>query len=359
MLAVNIVQFILILIGLVLVHEWGHMVVAKKCGMRVERFSIFMGRPLWKVTRGETEYALGWLPIGGYVKISGMTRDEEVPPGTGDRTYHAAKVWKRVATIAAGPGINIVVAFLAFAAMYWIGVPRDATSINRVVAVSEGSPAQKIGLAAGDRIVAVNGVRSTDPERIRELLSARPGKATTVTYRRGDREITRDPVLMSAQDPETGRTVGRLGFSFDLLVGPPVRSGPVEGLGDAASYTWFVTSETGKILARQFTRPDIDQVSSVVGAGAAYNEVAQDGTPTILRFIGLLSLALALFNLLPVPPLDGGHIVFALIEKVRGSPLPRRAFETATVVGLVAIVLLGVVLIQNDIARIANGTLMP
>ena len=101
-LAWNLVQFVLILMGLVLVHEWGHMWVAKKCGMRVERFSIFFGKPVRSFRRGETEYAIGWLPLGGYVKISGMTRDEEVPDDVRHRTYHAAKTWKRVATIAAG-----------------------------------------------------------------------------------------------------------------------------------------------------------------------------------------------------------------------------------------------------------------
>ena len=358
-LAWNLVQFVLILMGLVLVHEWGHMWVAKKCGMRVERFSIFFGKPVRSFRRGETEYAIGWLPLGGYVKISGMTRDEEVPDDVRHRTYHAAKTWKRVATIAAGPGVNIVVAFLAFAAMFWVGTPRSQHLTTEVHRVTAGSPAASIGLAEGDRIVAVDGVSTTDPERVRELLAARPGQVTRIAYRHGSDTVTRSVRLQTAKDPETGKPIGRLGFMFTIEDGPTVRSGPAEGLADSGRYTWFVTRETGKILGRQFTRPDIDQVNSVVGAGAAYNEVADRGFATVLNFIGLLSLALALFNLLPIPPLDGGHILFALIEKVRGSPLPRRAFETASVVGMVAITLLAVVLIQNDIFRIANGTLMP
>lgn len=355
-----VLPFLLVLTVVVFIHESGHFWVGRLFGTRIETFSIGFGRSLtsWTDRKG-TVWKIGWLPLGGYVKISGMTRDEEVPDDVRHRTYHAAAVWKRVATIAAGPGVNIVVAFVAFAAMFWVGMPRTSHVTTEVHKVTAESPASAIGLTEGDRIVGVEGVSTTDPQRVKELLAARPGRLTRITYRHGAEDVTRSVKLQSATDPETGKTVGRLGFLFTLEDGPTVRSGPLEGVADSGRYTWLVTRETGKILGRQFTRPDIDQVNSVVGAGAAYNEVADRGFATVLNFIGLLSLALALFNLLPVPPLDGGHILFALIEKVRGSPLPRRAFETASVVGMVAITLLAVILIQNDIFRIANGTLMP
>ncbi len=114
---VNILLFTVILMGLVLVHEAGHMVVAKWCGMKVERFSIFFGRPIASFTRGETEYAIGWLPLGGYVKIAGMTVGEEMDPSDQPRAYSSAATWKRVATIAAGPAVNIILAIFIFAAI--------------------------------------------------------------------------------------------------------------------------------------------------------------------------------------------------------------------------------------------------
>lgn len=356
--ALNLAQFVLILMALVLVHEWGHMAVARWCGMRVERFSIFFGRPIASFQRGETQYAIGWLPLGGYVKITGMTTFEEVPEDVRHRTYHAAATWKRIATIAAGPGINAVVAVLAFAAMYWVGVPTTKITPD-VAAVTAESPAARIGIAPGDTLVAAAGVRSDDPVALRAALQGRPGENVSVTYRHAGRDITRTVTLERALDPETGRPVGRLGFVFRTVNGPVVRYGPVEGATKAVSATWFVTTETGRILARQLTQPDIDQIGSVVGAGAVYNEVADEGLSTILRFIGLLSLALCIFNLLPIPPLDGGHILFALIEKVKGGPLSRRAYEVASMAGFAAVAVLAIILIQNDITRIANGTLMP
>jgi len=152
----NILWFVLILMGLVLVHEAGHMVVAKWCGMRVERFSIFFGRPLWKFTRGETEYAIGWIPLGGYVKISGMTQGEELDPAVAPRAYSNMPVWRRVVTILAGPAVNIVLAILLFAAIFWIGVP-TANLNNTVGTVTPDSAAQTAGLKPGDRLVAIDG----------------------------------------------------------------------------------------------------------------------------------------------------------------------------------------------------------
>ncbi len=122
----NILWFVLILMFLVLVHEAGHMVVAKWCGMRVERFSIFFGKPLWSFRRGETEYGIGWLPLGGYVKISGMTRGEEMPPEVEPRAYYNMPAWRKIATIFAGPAVNIVLAIVIFAAIFWIGIPTGA-----------------------------------------------------------------------------------------------------------------------------------------------------------------------------------------------------------------------------------------
>lgn len=355
-LAWNLVQFALIMMGLVLLHEAGHMVVAKWCGMRVERFSIFFGRPVASFTRGETQYAIGWLPLGGYVKITGMTREEDVPDEHAHRAYYAAPVWRRIATIAAGPLVNVLIALVAFSAMYWIGVPRSVETTPTVAAVTAGSPADAIGLRQGDRIVAVDGRRDALPD-LRRYLAERPGRQVTVTYVHEGREVRRSVRLRS--EVVDGRTVGRLGLTFGFRQGPSVSSGPLEGVGDALDFTWFVTRMSGEVLARQFTSPNLDEASSVVGAGAVYNEVAEQGLPTVLRFIGLISLALALFNLLPMPPLDGGHIMFAVVEKLRGSPVPRRVYESVSIAGFVVIMFLGLLLIQNDIFRISDGTLLP
>ena len=322
-LAINLIWFALILMGLVLIHEAGHMVVAKWCGMRVERFSIFFGRPIAKFTKGETEYAIGWLPLGGYVKISGMTLGEQMPPEEAHRAYTAAPTWKKVATIAAGPAVNIVLAIVIFAAIFWIGVPTFNPS-TQVAGVVKDSAAQAAGLQPGDRLLAVNGVAANgDPERIRaELQSGAPGDKVVLTVSRDGDTVTRPATLQALKntdgstrtDPETGRPLAGLGFTFDVTPGPTVRSGPIEGLREGWDFTWFIVKTNVEVIGDAFVSSQArEQVSSIVGVGAVFNQVADEGWITVLRFIGVISLALGIFNLIPILPLDGGHILFALL----------------------------------------------
>ena len=360
----NIFWFVIILMGLVLLHEAGHMVVAKWCGMRVERFSIFFGRPIASFTRGETEYAIGWLPLGGYVKISGMTVGEEIPEEHAHRAYSASATWKRVVTILAGPAVNIVLAIGIFAAIFWIGVP-TVNPTTSVAGVVKDSAAQSAGLTPGDRLLAVNGVAANgDPERIRtELQSGTPGQTVTLTISRDGKTITRPARLQKLTDgtggvrtdPATGKPLAGLGFTFGLVQGPTVRSGPVEGLQRGWDFTWFIVKTNVQVIGDAFTSSEArSQVSSIVGVGAVFNEVADQGWVTVLRFIGVISLALGIFNLIPILPLDGGHILFALLEKVKGSAFSAVTYGRASFVGLAIVMLIFVVALQNDVGRITG-----
>lgn len=355
-LAWNIVAFVLILMFLVLVHEAGHMVVAKWCGMRVEKFSIFFGRPLAKFRRGETEYGIGWLPLGGYVKITGMTRDEDLPPEVVPRTYYAAKTWKKVATIFAGPFVNLVVAFLCFAIYFWIGVPSFQAS-NAVQAVNQGTPAAAAGIVAGDRILSVNGVATTDEQGLAEAraeLQQNPGKAVTVKFARDGKVIERNVVLASANGLD-GEQVGRLGVQFEVLQGPRESESVLGGITTGGRYTWFLIEENAKGIGQLFTSNEArEQVGSVVAIGAVYDQVADDGIAEIIRFIGLISLVLAIFNLLPIFPLDGGHILFALLEKLKGSPISTKVYERSAMVGWAVILLVFFFALSNDIVRLSG-----
>ena len=352
----NILAFVVILMFLVLVHEAGHMVVAKWCGMRVERFSIFFGRPIAKFRRGETEYGIGWLPLGGYVKITGMTRDEELPPDLVPRAYYSAATWKKVATIFAGPFVNLVVAFLCFALYFWVGTP-TVQATSAVDVVTPGSAAAAVGIAPGDRIVSVNGIATTGQagiERARGELQANPGKPVVVRFAR-DGEVQQARVTLGAADGADGQQVGRLGVQFVLLQGARESAGPVGGVTTAGRYTWFLVEENAKGIGRMFTSQEArEQVGSVVAIGAVYNEVAGDGLMEILRFIGLISLVLAIFNLLPIFPLDGGHILFSLLEKLKGSPISSRVYERSAMVGWAVILIVFVFALQNDIGKLTG-----
>ena len=362
--SLNILWFVLILMGLVLVHEAGHMVVAKWCGMRVERFSIFFGKPVMSFTRGETQYAIGWIPLGGYVKITGMTHAEEVDPEVAPRAYRAAPVWKRIATILAGPAVNIALAIIMFAAIFWIGVPTAELS-TRVGAVTPDSAAQVAGLQAGDELRAVDGVQAGgDPELVREALRAgAPGDEVQLTVARDGQvlqlpatlDVLRDPSGQVQTDPETGQPIPGLGFTFDIIEGPVVRHGPVGGLQQGWDWAWFVLKANVEVIGDMFTSSEArEQLNSVVGVGAVFHEVSDEGWVVLLRFIAVVSLALGVFNLLPVLPLDGGHIVFALLEKIKGSPVSATAYERASMVGFALIMIVFVFALQNDIGRLTG-----
>lgn len=355
MLGVNVFTFVLVLMFLVLVHEAGHMVAAKWCGMRVERFSIFFGKPWASFRRGETEYGIGWLPLGGYVKITGMTRDDELPPEVVPRAYYASRTWKKVVVIAAGPAVNLLVAFLCFAIYFWIGIP-SFQSTSAVSAVTPGSPAAAIGLRAGDTMLSVNGVRASGQggaERLRAELQGNPGRTVTVRYDHAGAQVTRTATLLSVAGD--GKPIGRLGVQFDVKTGPRDSAGAVGGITTAGRYTWFLVQENAKGIGNLFTSQEArDQVGSVVAIGAVYNQVAGDGVTEVIRFIGLISLVLAIFNLLPIFPLDGGHILFALIERVKGSPISTRVYERAGMVGWALILVVFVFALQNDIVKLAG-----
>jgi regulator of sigma E protease len=350
----NILWFVLILVFLVLVHEAGHMVVAKWCGMRVERFSIFFGKPIWSFRRGETEYGIGWLPLGGYVKISGMTRGEEMPPEVEPRAYYNMPAWRKIATIFAGPAVNIVLAIAIFAAIFWIGIP-TARVTDSVGAVTPGQAAAAAGIQPGDRFIAIDDVQiNGEAERLRQqLLSGQPGDDVVLTLERDGQTVRRTAELQELDDA-AGRRTG-LGFSFETVEGPTQRYGPVAGLQEGLDFTWFVVEANVEVFGDVFTSQEArEQVSSVVGVGAVFNEVSDDGLITLLRFVGVISLALGIFNLLPILPLDGGHILFALIEKAKGSALSRTTYERASFIGFALVMVVFVFALQNDIGRITG-----
>ena len=376
--AVNILVFVLIMIVLIVLHEAGHMIVAKLCGMRVERFSVFMGKPLWSFRRGETEYGVGWLPIGGYVKITGMTRDELVrreydpqtgavisetpePPEIQARAYCNATTPRKVATILAGPGANVIIALIAFMISFWVGLPLavDGQVTNTVGGVVQDGPLAVAGVKKGDKILSINGVRVSgdNPVSLLPQIEDNVGKPVQVVVERAGEPlpaVTATPVP-DAKDPK----IGRLRFGFAQRV-ETVHRGFAGGMAASGNFTWFVTREQIKALGKLFTDGETrKQVSSVVGIGATYNEFADQGFGTIMRFVGIISLILAIMNLIPLLPLDGGHIVFALFERLRGKRMNIAVYQRASVIGIALFAVLFVYALNNDIGRLTGQGFRP
>lgn len=340
----NITVFILALTAMVVLHEIGHFVAAKATGMRVERFSLFFGRALISRRRGETEYMIGWLPLGGYVKISGMSPEEELDPEVAPRAYCRQPTWKRVTVILAGPMVNIVCALALFAAFFMSGVP--ATS-NEIAAVIPDTPAAVAGLVPGDTLVGIDQVRADgrNVDALREGIIERPGEQVNLQIEREGAPVSVPAVLASVDG------AGQLGVQFGSY---KERSGPLDASWKALDMAWWQTKTAGVGIWRLATESGAHkELTTVVGITAAYNEIA--GLGFALYFIGAVSLLLGLFNLLPLLPLDGGHILFALLERLRGRNFSTRTYQATIIAGL-ALLLVGLAFgLINDASRISTG----
>jgi regulator of sigma E protease len=355
--------------ALIILHEAGHFVAAKAVGMRVERFALFFPPIIARLRpkNSETEYAIGAIPLGGYVKITGMNPAEDIPPEVLPRAYFKQPVWKRIVVISAGPIVNIVLAFL----ILWVLLLSEGTNkpALAVYDTQSGTPAAQV-LQPGDRIVSIDGVRGYEPglseaeinDRALELrkridahrckgrlvdgcVAATPAKI--VVLREG-RRITLE--VRPRYDATARRML--LGFSF----GQKLDVGPGEAASLAVTGMWQVTKTTVDRIVRLFYDSKArDDVSGVVGSYEATRQSFEFDTVQAFSVLALISLSLGIINLFPFLPLDGGHIFWALAEKIRGKPIPFRVMEKVGIVGFMLVIFLFYVGLSNDIGRLSSG----
>jgi regulator of sigma E protease len=407
----NILISILGLAVLILLHEAGHFFVARAVGMRPRRFYLGFPPALVKVVRNGIEYGIGAVPLGGYVKIPGMHRPaasdldvqlgpalaedpslfpkvarvkraleagdldhardvlpeleraieestlspapakgarrsvEELRDGLSSDAYWRQRTWKRVAVIFAGPGVNILLAIVLVALGFLIGVPGDAD--RTVKNVKADTPAASVGLRSGDTIIAVNGSPTRSFDDVSRLIRASKGKPTTVSVLRGGKTITLGPVRTK-----------RIGDRWALGFEPGWKElsyGPVGALTHSLTTTWAATKATITFIPRLLTGSGRKQVSSPVGI-VDYSSQAISLTFTLfLQILGLISLSLAILNLLPLLPLDGGHILFSIIEGLRGRAVGREVYERVSAVGIALFLVLMFIGLSNDINRLGGG----
>ncbi len=342
---------------LVVLHEAGHFAVAKAVGMRVERFSLFFPPLLLRKKLGETEYAVGAIPLGGYVKISGMHPDEDLPDEVKTRAYHAQPVWKRVLVIAAGPAVNLVLA-LVLLIVFFAAIGAQGPS-DRVGAVARDLPAQGT-IEPGDRLIAVDGRRGSPAELSMAIdthrcagppaAGCRAAEPASLLLERNGRPLRLE--LRPAYDAAPGIERMRLGFRY--------ASGPRETLPLGAATTvaldrfWFISKETMKLPARLIDAEQRKQISGVIGAYEITRQTILDDVADAVGILAVISLSLAIINLFPFLPLDGGHIFWAVVEKVRRKPVPYRVMERAGMVGFILVLGLFAIGLTNDIGRLAG-----
>jgi regulator of sigma E protease len=388
---------------LVFVHEAGHFFTARAVGMSPRRFYIGFPPPIVRVKRQGIEYGIGAIPLGGYVKIPGMHRpapsdldtffgpakDEspelhapiqhvkhkleegdmeaaraelsrleralegadlsrmarkgaekglsELSDGLGQDAYWRQRTWKKVSVIFAGPGTNLLFAVVLFATLFVIGsggyrlgfsMETDAPVVH---SVRSDHPAAEIGLQPGDRIVAINGQRVQEVGDVPNLIEKSKGGPVTLTIRRGGETMR----LMSVRPKRE-----------DQLSVP-------RATWESVRLTGVITKEIGASLSR-LVRGNRKEVSSPVGIVEGSSEALSQGIQTYLWVLGLLSLSLALLNLLPLLPLDGGHIVFSIIEGIRGRAVGREVYERVSAIGIAVVLLLFFIGLSNDIGNLGG-----
>ncbi len=348
------------LVALIVLHEAGHFAVAKAVGMRVERFSLFLGPLLVKIRRGETEYGIGPIPLGGYVKITGMNPHEEIAPELVPRAYYNQPAWKRIIVILAGPAVNLLIAFALLMGIAWangkvVTKHGQPVSTHRVEALE--APASHY-LKPGDEIIAVDRRHGLSLQQITNEIASHhcAGSPTAgcaastpvqLVVRRSGRLLGFS--ILPRYDSAAKRS--RVGFAFGVVVRPV---GPGRAAAESVSEMWSVTTQTVSVIAHLFEPKERKQLHGIVGGFKVTQQRFALDTTDALSTLALISLSLAIINLFPFLPLDGGHVFWALAEKVRRRRIPFEVMERAGLVGFVLVVIVGVIGLSNDISTLTG-----
>ncbi|MFC5524950.1 RIP metalloprotease RseP [Rhodanobacter ginsengisoli] len=437
------VFWLLVTLGvLVTFHEFGHYWVARRCGVKVLRFSIGFGQAIWKrVGRDGTEYQIAAIPLGGYVKMLDA-REGEVDPALRDQEFTGKPVWQRIAIVAAGPGFNLIFTLAAFWLMFMLGRPdvapvvtatpqsmaakagiqpgdrilsingqavvtwtdsmdlvtnallgrtplpltvsgRDGHAralllpLNQLPAgqdvgqylgelglqlapppaiaatVKTGTPAALAGMHGGDRILSVNGQPASDFVSLGKLIQAEAAKspALSLVIERAGREL---PLQVTAkwESLEGQPTQWILGIGAPMAEQATVHYGPIKALGASFGATWRNTAQTFGMLGKMLTgEASTRNLSGVIGIAEVANASANMGLAWFLQFLALVSLSLAILNLLPIPVLDGGHLLYYVVELIKGSPVSEQVMVVGQYIGLALLFTLMGLAFYNDIHR--------
>jgi regulator of sigma E protease len=357
-----VIPFLVVLTVIVFVHEMGHYLVARWNGVAVDAFSIGFGPELigWNDRRG-TRWRISAIPLGGYVKFTGDMNVASVPdpealaevdPAVAPHLFQNKNVWQRIAVVAAGPIANVLLTFLIlYALLLGYGRYTIPPVITEVIA---GSVAESAGLQAGDLITGVDGYAVRGFEDFQRFVATSPERPVTLEIERnGSPEtLVLVPEAVDVQDRfGNNQRIGRIGVSRDVEQTEVTlyRPGPVEAIGMTFEEIRFIIQRTGAFLGDFFVgRGDVEQLGGPVKVAKVSGEVATLGIIPLINLMALLSLNIGVFNLLPIPMLDGGHLLYYLIEAVRGRPLSIKVQEIGFRFGFALVVALMVFTLFND-----------
>lgn len=337
---------------MIFVHEFGHFISAKLFGIYVERFSLGFGAKVLGFQWGETEYVLSAVPLGGYVKMYGEDPSEEISHDMADRSFSHKPIWQKSLVVLAGPLANILFAWLLIYSVNIVGVPALKAQIGKVL---PNTPAQKARLQPNDLIVAIDGQKIESWEDMAKIIHTKPNIPVTLTIKRGDKIIT-VTVTPSAKKIKTAfgeeKTIGLIGV-YPSGATFTRRYNPIKAMFIATQQTYDLAALTVKGIVKLIQRKvSVKTLGGPIMIVQMATQQAKSGILQFILFTALISVNLGIINLLPIPILDGGHILLFSIEAIRRKPLSMRTKEIAQQIGLAIIALIMLLAMYNDITRI-------
>ncbi|MGE3622270.1 MAG: RIP metalloprotease RseP [Bdellovibrionales bacterium] len=356
-----IIPFIIVISVVVFVHEFGHYWVARRCGVKIETFSLGFGPEIFgRTDKRGTRWKVSWLPLGGYVKMFGdanpaSTPDAKVLEMTHDEkrvSFFHQSVNKRMAVIVAGPAANYIFAIIVLALLFMFsGQPFTPALIGGVL---ENSAAARAGIQPGDRVLTADGGTISRFEDIKRIVALNPGTPIAVEVDRAGQNLTftLTPEIVDVTDNFGGtHKIGRIGITSDKL--EYIKQPPVEAIRQSFIETWNLTASTLKAVGQMVVGArGTEEVGGPLRIAEMSGKIAQEGAITLIWFIAVISINLGLINLFPVPLLDGGHLVFYLMERLRGKPLSLRIQEAGANCGMVLVAALMVFATWNDLVHL-------
>ena len=357
----TIITLVIVLGIIILFHEIGHFVSAKKMGVDVEEFGVgFPPRIFGKKYKG-TIYSLNWIPIGGFVKIKGEQGEGKDDP----RSFASKKIWRRAIILSAGVFMNFVLAFIIFSISFGIGSPTiidESISPNtkikdekiQIVEVVDDSPADRAELKVGDIIISLDNKSIKETEDFSQYTAKKTGQEIILKIKRGDQELEKK--LTPEKDEELERGIVGVWLVKTGLVSYPWYQSIWMGLKSTVSITWQILVALYEIIKNLLiTHQTAVDIAGPVGIAVITGQVAKMGFVYILQFAALLSINLAIINFLPFPALDGGRVLFLVIEKIRGKPVNRKVEATIHNIGFILLILLLVFITFKDVSRFGEN----
>ncbi|MBI4086464.1 site-2 protease family protein [Candidatus Kaiserbacteria bacterium] len=366
-----ILIFIVVLFVLVLVHEWGHFFVAKKIGMRVDEFGIGFPPRIMGIKKGETLYSVNALPLGGFVRIFGEEALEDESQGEGptsyenDRSFNRRPKWAQILVLVAGIGANIIFAWLLFTLALSTGVltsvsPEEASPAAElhILDVLPGSPAAKAGIPAGAIVSGLASRGETVAPRTPEEFSTFVGRsggspvAVSYTYNGTDAHVEIVPET-GVLESEPGKAAVGVSLGLAEMRALPLHIALAEGFMMTATGVRDIAQGLFSLIASAIGgQADIEQVRGPVGIAVLVRDASSMGFSALLIFTAFISLSLAVINIFPFPALDGGRLLFVIIEAIKGSPIPAKVAYYTNTAGFAVLVLLMIAITYHDIARL-------